>query len=597
MKIPYKYAVSLVAAIGLFMAVLDNTIVNVALAAMQRSFHTDINTIQWVITAYFLSQAAAIPAAGYLSTRFGLKRMFIVALAIFTAGSVLCGLSPHLATDGGDRLLIIFRVFQGVGGGMLFPLATSIAFGAFPPAERAASSAVIAVPVLLAPTFGPTVGGQIIDSSVGWPGIFFINIPVGLLAIALIVRVMRPHHASQGSAPGSAPAAARQPFDFVGLALSIAGTVLLVYAFTLISQTRPGTITAQNPRGDLYGLGYPLVWILVAAGLAVLAAFGLYETRATDDPVLDIGLFRTRDFLTSTVLTWAVRAVVFGSFFLLPLFLEEFRNLSALDTGLALIPQGAAATVAIITGSRLYDRIGPRALVMLGIVVLTVSSLMLMTVSKDTTGWSLAPALLVRGFGFGWSNLPLQTVALSAITGKALAKASSLYNATAQIFSSIGVALLTTLFVNGLRSHSTEIVRASGTGRPPADLAGAGRGQRRKRCLPDRGRRHGAHAAARDAAAGKEHQAAGSRRARRAGRPLRRRRTRPTSDGDGVASPRAGRGRSTCGAGARRRWPDNPAARTMMEAERTSAHWKREHLRWQTVSWRPRPRGRSRWAI
>ncbi len=141
MRISAKYAVALTAALGLFMAVLDNTIVNVALTALQRAFNTDVNTIQWIVTAYFLAQAAVIPVSGYFGNRFGMKRTFMFALALFTVGSLLCGLSPNIGGPiGGEKLLIIFRIVQGIGGGMLFPLATSIAFSVFPPAERAATS-------------------------------------------------------------------------------------------------------------------------------------------------------------------------------------------------------------------------------------------------------------------------------------------------------------------------------------------------------------------------------------------------------------------------------------------------------------------------
>lgn len=491
MKIPYRYAVALTAALGLFMAVLDNTIVNVALTAMQRSFHTDINTIQFVITGYFLSQAAAIPIAGYLSLRVGIKRMFIISLAIFTLGSLLCGLSPNIVgTNGGDRVLIAFRVFQGIGGGMMFPLATAVAFGAFPPAERAASSAVIALPVLLAPTFGPTIGGLIVDSPAGWPGIFFINVPVGVIAILLFARVYRPQAdapaagAASGQLPpmeanaptGSAAAVPEQEsLDIVGLILSIVGTVLIVYAFTVVSQTKPGSITPQNPQGAVYGLGYWVVWVLLGLGLAVLAAFGIYETRVVRDPVLDLRLFRSRPFTVSSVLTWIVRAVVFGSFFLLPLYLQQFRGMSAVEAGLALLPQGLAASVAIVTGSRLYDRIGPRILVVLGLLLLTISSWMLATtvITTGTTAQDLIPTLIVRGFGFGWSNLPLQTLALSAITGRGLPKASSLFNATAQIFSSIGVALISTLFIQQSTTHAHNLaVAAMSHGQPiPTNVA------------------------------------------------------------------------------------------------------------------------------
>lgn len=473
MRLPYRYAVALTAALGLFMAVLDNTIVNVALTAMQRAFNTDVNTIQWVVTGYFLSQAAVIPVSGYFGNRFGLKRMFMFALAAFTVGSLLCGLAPNLGGPvGGETLLIAFRVVQGIGGGMLFPLATSIAFSAFSPAERAAASGVIAVPVLLAPTLGPTFGGLLTDSRFGWPAIFFINIPVGLIALALVARVLRPQ-AEPAESAGPTARAGLGGFDWVGLVLSMVGVVLVVYAFTLVSQTDSATISAANPRGSIHGWGYWLVWALLAAGLAILAVFSYYELRVAQDPVLDLRLFSGFDFTIATVMTWVTRGVVFGSFFLVPLFLQQFRGLSAVRAGLYMMPQGLFAGVAIGIASRLYDRIGPRLLVIMGMLILTASSVALVFTDRES-GWQFfLPILAVRGVGFGWSNLPLQTLALSAITGRALPKASSLYNATAQIFSSIGVAILSTLFIQDTANKAAELVAAAQAAgaRPPADLA------------------------------------------------------------------------------------------------------------------------------
>lgn len=516
MKIPYRYAVALSAALGLFMVVLDNTIVNVALNAMRISFikedpNITTNSIQWIITAYFLSQAAVIPIAGYLSNRFGLKRMFLIALAIFSLGSLLCGFSHELdllVGGYGLPMLIAFRVLQGVGGGMLFPLATSISFNVFPPAERAKSSAVIAVPILLAPTLGPTVGGVLVDSFLGWPWIFFINVPVGLFTMYLINRLLtsdfgqKPAWLAVGgpipvtpaadageptrvadasaSAVGAGPAtptgalprgaiagAQTKPgnFDFLGLVLSMVGTIMIVYSFALISETREGSITPRTPNGEINGWGYWLVWTLLAAGLAILAIFSVFELKVAKDPVLDLRLFGQNIFLVSTIMTWVVRAVIFGSFFILPLFLEQFRGQSAIATGLALMPQGIGAGIGIISGSRLYDRVGPRVQVIMGIVALTLSSVLLIGVDKNTDGWTLAPILLIRGIGFGWSNLPLQTVALSKVSGPALSKATSLYNATAQVFSSIGIAVLATIFSEGLASRLTEAGRAA-QGRP-----------------------------------------------------------------------------------------------------------------------------------
>ena len=461
MKIPYRYAVALTAALGLFMAVLDNTIVNVALTPMANAFKTDLNAVQWVITGYFLAQAAVIPAAGYLSTRLGIKRVFIACLALFTLGSLLCGLSDLVQDSNGHPyigLLIFFRVVQGIGGGALFPLATAIAFSAFPAQERASSSAIVAIPVLMAPSFGPTIGGLLIDS-VGWQWIFFINVPVGAVAIYLIARIYKPETTTQPARAGR--------FDLVGLTLSMLGIVAVVYGFSQVSQRDPSTVTATNPQGDIYGWGYWQIWTWVGAGLLLLIAFAIYELR-TKDPVVDLRLFKESTFTSSSIMTWALRAFIFGSFFLLPVFLENIRNphLSATVAGLATMPMGLASAVAIaISGRKLYALLGPRYLVLIGLLFLAGSNILLMGINNDTDGWSLIPAMILRGIGFGMTGIPLQTLALEKLKGAELAKGSSLYNASAQIFSSIGVALLTTIFVQQTTFHQpsqTEIGQIAG---------------------------------------------------------------------------------------------------------------------------------------
>src|SRR5437763_2398171 len=212
-----KYAIAFTAALGLVMAILDATIVNVALVPISSALKSDLSTIQWIITGYLLSQAAVIPISGYLSTRFGIKRLFLICLFLFTLGSVLCGISQN------ETMLIGFRVVQGLGGGALFPLGQAIAFGAFPPRERAAASAIIAVPVLLAPAFGPTLGGWLTDTF-GWSSIFFVNLPVGVLAVTLALWVLpRDRIPARTSQPG---------FDYPGLALITLGVLTVVYAFT-----------------------------------------------------------------------------------------------------------------------------------------------------------------------------------------------------------------------------------------------------------------------------------------------------------------------------------------------------------------------------
>ncbi len=219
MRLDYKWQAALISALGLFMAVLDNTIVNVALPQMIKSFNSNLTTIEWVVTAYFLAQAAVIPVTGYLSDRIGTKTVFLSALAVFTLGSALCAVAPT------EQALIGFRVLQGIGGGALFPIAFAIVFRAFPPQERGAAGAVIGVPVLLAPAFGPTIGG-FLTTTFNWNAIFLINVPIGIAAIIVGFIVLH-GRASEHAGSEAQPAGAR--FDILGFILSMTGVTALVH--------------------------------------------------------------------------------------------------------------------------------------------------------------------------------------------------------------------------------------------------------------------------------------------------------------------------------------------------------------------------------
>jgi len=439
-----KYVIALTAALGLFMAILDNTVVNVTLTPMAKALGATLSSIEWVVTGYFLAQAAVIPVAGYFSNRVGIKRLFIGCLTLFTLGSLLCGIATN------ERMLIGFRLLQGIGGGALFPLAQALAFGAFAPSERAVASAIVSIPVLLAPAFGPTIGG-LINDNLGWQYIFFINVPVGILAVLLAWRVF--------PADKKPTLIAGARFDVVGLVLSIVGVVAIVYGFTLVSQAQPGSETALNPRGILNGWGYWPVWACIAFGAAVLAVFAFYELRVSRDPVLDLRLFRERTFAVGSGVIWVVSMMIFGSLILIPIFLEQVRNppLSALDAGLALMPQGLAAAVAVALCGRFFDRVGVRTFVLLGGACLILSSWGISQLPSTADGAWFLPWLIIRGLGFGFTSTPVQTLAMQRIIGPALAKASSLFTVTRQIFSSIGVAVFTTVFVQQTTAHATAL--------------------------------------------------------------------------------------------------------------------------------------------
>lgn len=443
-----KYIIALVSSLGLIMAILDNTVVNVALTPMSKALHTDLTTIEWVVTGYFLAQAAVIPISGYLSNRFGIKRLFLLCLVIFTVGSGLCALSTN------ETMLISFRVLQGIGGGALFPLSQAISFGAFPPSERAKASAIVGIPVLLAPALGPTIGGWL-TVNFDWQSIFVINLPIGVIAVVLGFLLLPADNVPERTNKG---------FDYIGSVLSTLGVLAVVYGFTLVSQPQPGTETAGNPNGTLHGWGYWPVWALLAGGALILAAFAFYEVRISKDPVLDLRLFKERNFTLASVSSWINAVVVFGSLILFPIFFQQVRlpNMSALDSGLAVLPTGIASGVGVALGGWLYNRVGVRPLVVVGSLLLAVSSWMISAIATPTSdGWSFAPALAVRGLGFGLTLIPVQTLAFEVISGPALAKASSLFNVTRQIFSSVGIAATITFFVQQTTTHATTLTQAA----------------------------------------------------------------------------------------------------------------------------------------
>jgi len=474
------YLIALTAALGLIPIVLDGTIVTVALTPIRLNLHTDVNTAQWIFTGYLLANAAMVAVGGYLANRFGRKRLFVGGIALFTLGSVLCGISPSIGW------LIAFRVLQGIGGGLLLPIGPALAFDAFEQEERARASALVAVPILLAPIFGPVVGGYLNDT-LDWHSIFFVNLPVGIIAVVAALVLL----------PRDEPNAGRgRRLDVVGLALSTIGIVAILYGLTFVTRTDPATVTAANPNGDLYGWGYPLVWALVGGGAVVLAIFAFYSLRVSRDPALDLRQLKRRNFLVSNVITWLASLVALGLLVLLPLYFESIRrpNLSPLDTGLALIPYGVGGLLGTIASAALYRALGPRWVVALGAVLTAVGTWLLAQTIQPTANASqlLAAAqtqtpvpavagpealrwgFFLVGLSFTFMAIPVQTLALEALKGEALAKASSLFLSTKLIFSSVGVAVVTTILIDQTRSRATDLVGqlqalSQGSGINPSD--------------------------------------------------------------------------------------------------------------------------------
>ncbi|HEU5369119.1 MAG TPA: DHA2 family efflux MFS transporter permease subunit [Ktedonobacterales bacterium] len=446
MRLTYRWQATLVIMVGLLMAVLDSTIVSVVLPQIATAFHVDYQTITWAGTGYLLAQAAIIPIVGYLSDRAGSKTIFLIALGLFTLGSALCVFAPTAPW------LIAFRVLQGLGGGALLPVAMAVLFRLFAPTERAGAIALLLIPLLLGPAFGPTLGGYL-ATSFSWNAIFTINLPIGVVAFTLAFLVLRGKR-SEHEANGDTPAA--QGLDLFGLVLSMAGFSALVYG-----------ITEAGTRG----WGDALVLAFLAGGGALLCAFVVVELRVKD-PVMDVRLFRSYTFTMANLLQWATVAVLFGSLFLVPFFFERVEGLSALSTGEILIGQGLATAVGIAIAGKLYNRVGPRILAVTGTALVALSMLGFTRLEVTTSGADVQLWLILRGLGLGLVGQPLQTLAVAVVSNQQMAKASSLINSTKTVFGAVGVAALTTYLTQQATTHAQDMTAGLLT-RPPGGAAAA----------------------------------------------------------------------------------------------------------------------------
>jgi len=404
--------------IGIFMVVLDGTAVNVALPKLVDDLHTTLPTLQWIVTGYTLAQAAVIPLAGWLSDRFGAKRVFLTSVALFTAGSVLC------ATAQTSGMLITFRVLQGLGGGAVLPAAMAYVYRISPPDKVGALMGMMGVPILFAPAIGPVLGGWLVQYA-SWRYIFLLNLPVGI--VGLIVGVL------------GLPAVQRKPVA----GLDRSGAVLGPLAFAALSYGVSAVATSWTATNTIAGL---------AIGAVALLAFIAVELRASN-PLLELRVFRSLDFSLAIVAQWVGQVALFGSLFLVPLFLQQVRGFGAFDTGLAILPQAIAAAVFMPIGGLLFDRIGARPLVVAGLGLVAGATYLLSQVSVSTQASGLIPALALAGAGMGLMMMPLTTHIINAAPRALVTRVTSLTNALQQVVSGFTIAGLSTILTSRITSH------------------------------------------------------------------------------------------------------------------------------------------------
>ncbi len=405
---------------GTVMTVLDVTIVNVALATLGREFRTSISTIQWVSTAYMLAFASVIPLTGWAGERFGAKRVWISALALFVLGSVLAGLSTSIGA------LIAFRALQGAGGGMILPLGQAILAQAAGPHRMGRVMSVIGVPILLAPISGPVIGGAIVGS-VSWRWIFFVNLPVGAVALVLAVRLLP-----------SVPSRRTQRLDALGVALLSGGIGVFVYG--LAETGARGSVTDAVPATAL------------VAGLALIALFVRHSLR-TPGALIDVRLLADRRFGIASATTFLLGVALFGILLLLPLYYQLVRGESPLTTGLLLIPQGLGAACAMPVAGALTDRIGAGRVVPAGIGLALLGTAAYTQIGADTGYAYLAIALFTIGLGLGATIMPTMAAAYQGLAREAMPRATSALNTTQRVAGALGTALLAVVLQRAIASE------------------------------------------------------------------------------------------------------------------------------------------------
>jgi len=394
--------------LGAIMSILDTTVVNVAIDRLAVSFDSSLTTIQWVVTGYTLALAAVIPVSGWASDRFGTKRLYVLSLVLFTVGSGLSG----LAWSAGS--LIAFRVLQGLGGGIILPVIITILTRKAGADRLGRLMAIVGVPMLIAPVLGPVLGGWLVDD-ISWRWMFFVNLPIGVVAIVLAQRVL------EADAPQPA-----ERLDFTGLLLLSPGLTLMIYG---LAESSP------------YGFGDPRAWLPTLAGGLLVIAFALRSWRIAV-PLIDLRiLVRTRAGAAALVfLLFAIS--LFGAMLLIPLYYQSVRHLSALDSGLLLAPLGVGAMLTVPVAGRLSDSHGPSKLPAAGIPLIILGLVPFAFVTDHTPYVLLGLASFVLGLGNGLCMMPSMTAAMQAVPEAAIARMSTSMSIVRQVGASIGTAVL-----------------------------------------------------------------------------------------------------------------------------------------------------------
>jgi len=438
-----KWIVTLSVTFGTLMGAIDTSIVAVATPHLTGALGATVPEMTWVTTGFVIATVVVMPLTAFLGRFFGQKRVYLFSLGLFVLGSALCGLARSLP------MMVACRALQGLGAGALQPTEQAILRQTFPPEEQGMAMALFGLAVVVGPAAGPALGGYLLDNY-NWPWIFYINLPIGLLGIFMVSRFV--HEPEDIRRENHARAEVqRKNLDWIGIVLMTVGLAALQY------------VLEEGSSHDWFESRLIAVTAFVA--VFVLAAFVIRELTAPV-PAVDLSLFKDRVFLSGTLIGAMMFAILMSITFLLPLFMQQLLGFTALQSGEALMPRALAMMVGIPLVGRLYNRVQPRILIIIGVLLVALSAYLMSHYTLETGARSVVGAIVIQGLGFAAIFVPLTTVALAGIPRYRLTDATGLNSLLRQIGGSLGLAAFATLLPHFIASARSGLAAHAYLGRP-----------------------------------------------------------------------------------------------------------------------------------
>ena len=426
--------VSLAVMLGMIMAIIDTTIVNVALNQIAGNLGASIDEVGWVATGYLLSAVIIMPLNGWLTARFGRKAYYAASVAIFTLSSALCGTATNIWQ------LVAYRAIQGIGGGALQPTAQAILFESFPPERRAQSMALFGLGAMVGPAVGPLLGGYLV-ANYDWPLIFYINLPIGILAFLMTLAFIQDPPYIQKHA---------RPLDVYGLGFLVIGLASLQY------------VLERGQHDDWFNS--PLIVVLTAASIVGLAMF-IWRQLSVANPLVDLRVFANRNFTAGNIVGIVTGFGLFGLSLILPLFLQSLLGWDAWQTGVALLPGALATAVSMLVVGRLSGRVGNRLLMTAGLLIFAGSTWAMSVFTQESGFWDVFWPRAFQGFCLGLLFVPLSVVTIASLRRDQIANATGIGTLLRQLGGSLGIAFLTTYLQSDMQSARAMLADQINAGR------------------------------------------------------------------------------------------------------------------------------------